>query len=94
MKGIEISKAYFEEYGRPMLEKDFSDILPYLCVGMVGSGSDCYGFDDEISRDHDFEPGFAYLFRMKTLLTDEKNSCLKEHMQSFQKSSWGLNGAL
>ena len=40
MKGIEISKAYFEEYGRPMLEKDFSDILAYLCVGMVGSGSD------------------------------------------------------
>lgn len=59
MKGIEISRAYFEEYGRPMLERDFSDVLPYLCVGMVGSGSDCYGFDDDISKDHDFEPGFC-----------------------------------
>lgn len=59
MKGIEISKAYFNEYGLPMLNNDFLEILPYLCVGLVGSGSDCYGFDDEISRDHDFEPGFC-----------------------------------
>ena len=54
MKGIEISKAYFNEYGLPMLNNDFLEILPYLCVGLVGSGSDCYGFDDETSRDHDF----------------------------------------
>lgn len=59
MKGIEISRAYFNEYGLPMLNNDFLEILPYLCVGLVGSGSECYGFDDEISRDHDFEPGFC-----------------------------------
>lgn len=59
MKGIDISKAYFNEYGLPMLKNDFLEILPYLCVGLVGSGSECYGFDDEISRDHDFEPGFC-----------------------------------
>lgn len=59
MKGIEISRAYFNEYGLPMLRQDFSELLPFLCVGLVGSGSECYGFDDEISRDHDFEPGFC-----------------------------------
>lgn len=59
MKGIELSRGYFEEYGREMLENDFADILPSLAVGFTGSGSEHYGYDDEISRDHDFEPGFC-----------------------------------
>lgn len=59
MKGSDLSKAYFEECGLPMLEKDFSELLPYIAAGIVGSGSDRYGFDDELSQDHDFEPGFC-----------------------------------
>ncbi|MBR1761844.1 MAG: DUF4037 domain-containing protein [Eubacterium sp.] len=59
MKGIELSKAFYEEYGKPMLEKDFADVLPYLAAGIFGSGSECFGFDDEVSSDHDFEPGFC-----------------------------------
>ncbi len=59
MKGIELSKAFYEEYGKPMLENEFSDILQYLAVGVFGSGSECFGFDDEVSIDHDFEPGFC-----------------------------------
>lgn len=59
MKGIELSKAYFEEYGKPMLEKDFHDCLDRIAVGLVGHGSECFGFDDDISLDHDFEPGFC-----------------------------------
>jgi hypothetical protein len=59
MRGIELSRAYFEEYGRPMLEKDFSKYMDRIAVGLVGHGSECFGFDDEISADHDFEPGFC-----------------------------------
>ena len=59
MNGLELARGYFEEFGRPMLESEFADILPFLAVGFVGSGSEHYGFDDEISRDHDFEPGFC-----------------------------------
>ena len=59
MNGMEIARAYFEEYGRPMLEKQFPELLPYLAAGLTGSGSECFGYDDEISRDHDFEPGFC-----------------------------------
>lgn len=59
MKGIELSRAYFEEFGKPMLETEFSDILKYLAVAYTGSGSEHYGYDDEISCDHDFEPGFC-----------------------------------
>ena len=59
MRGLDISKAYYEEFGRPMLEAEFPDLLPFLAVGAVGSGSDRYGYDDEVSRDHDFGPGFC-----------------------------------
>ena len=59
MNGLEIAKGYFEEFGKPMLKSEFADILPFLAAGFVGSGSEHYGFDDEISRNHDFEPGFC-----------------------------------
>jgi hypothetical protein len=42
-----------------MLKENFADILPMIAVGLVGAGSECFGYDDEISTDHDFEPGFC-----------------------------------
>lgn len=68
MKGLELSKKYYEEYGKPMLEDLFADILPLLAVGLVGSGSECYGFDDETSTDHDFEPGFCIFIPNEDIL--------------------------
>lgn len=59
MNGLEISRAYFEEFGLPMLRAQFPAMLPHLCAGLIGSGSECFGFDDAVSRDHDFEPGFC-----------------------------------
>lgn len=59
MKGLELSKAFFEECGLPLLRRQFPELLPRLAIGLVGSGSECFGYDDEISQDHDFEPGFC-----------------------------------
>ena len=59
MNGLELSKAFFAEFGMPMLEREFPDQLPLLAAGLFGSGSECYGYDDSVSRDHDFEPGFC-----------------------------------
>ncbi len=58
MKGMEMARAYWEQYGREMLS-GFPEIEGRVAAGLCGSGSECLGYDDEISGDHDFEPGFC-----------------------------------
>lgn len=59
MKGLELSKKYYEAYGRDMIEKGFPEIAGQTAAGLVGYGSECLGFDDVISRDHDYGPSFC-----------------------------------
>ena len=59
MKGLELARSYYEAYGEQMLKDSFPAVYPHFAVGLVGSGSECLGYDDEISQDHDFEPGFC-----------------------------------
>ena len=61
MKGLELSEKFYIEYGEPMLHNLFPEIEQHIAVGLLGSGSECFGFDDNISTDHDFEPGFCLL---------------------------------
>ena len=56
---IAVSRAFYEEYGRRMLRTEFPEYEARIAVGLVGEGSECFGFDDEISRDHDFGLGFC-----------------------------------
>lgn len=59
IKGLALCREYYELYGRPMLEELFPEYLGKIAVGLVGEGSDCFGYDDAISRDHDWGPGFC-----------------------------------
>lgn len=59
MTGMELSKKYYDEYGRKMISEKFSEYESKIAVGLAGEGSDCYGFDDSFSIDHDFGPDFC-----------------------------------
>jgi len=59
MAGIDLAREYYEKYGKKMLDAQFSEYKDRIAVGIVGEGSECFGIDDEISWDHDYEPGFC-----------------------------------
>jgi hypothetical protein len=57
--GLELSRAYYMQFGKKMLEDLFPAHKERIACGLAGEGSECLGFDDEFSRDHDFGPGFC-----------------------------------
>lgn len=59
MKGLELARLYFYEVGIPMIEEKFPEYKGKIAAGLVADGSECFGFDDEISRDHDWGPSFC-----------------------------------
>lgn len=59
ISGLELSRKFFEEYGKPMIHDKFPEYEDRIAAGLVGEGSECFGFDDDISTDHDFGPGFC-----------------------------------
>ena len=97
MKGLELSEKFFNEYGKPMLERDFISSLPRMAAGLVGHGSECFGFDDDTSRDHDFDAGFCIWitaedekeFGFKLFRAYEKLFKTSNAMRAKQKSLFG-----
>ena len=59
MKGLELSEKYYETVGKEMLLTKYPEYFGRMAIGLVGQGSECFGFDDEISTDHDFGAAFC-----------------------------------
>ncbi|MDR2131947.1 MAG: DUF4037 domain-containing protein [Clostridiales Family XIII bacterium] len=59
MKGLELAERYYRDCGKEMLARKFPKHKDRIACGLAGEGSDCLGFDDALSRDHDFGPGFC-----------------------------------
>ena len=90
MTGLELSKRYYEDYGRPMLEAQFPDLMDLLAVAFTGSGSEHYGYDDEVSRDHDFEPGFCIFLPNESLVSRRSAFLLERAYAKLPKEYLGF----
>lgn len=80
MNGLTLSRQYYEQVGRPALAEKFGQYMPRIAAGLVGEGSECFGFDDDISHDHDFGPAFCIW------LTKEDFDAVGKEMQQLYNS--------
>lgn len=94
MKGLEIAKSFYEEYGKAMLSKQFPEYEGLIAVGLVGSGSECFGFDDEISRDHDFEAGFCLFIPDEDVIDRQTAFQLERAYSKLPKEYMGLKRSI
>lgn len=58
MKALDFSEEYYKEIASPALATEFPELVTRMAAGLVGNGSECFGYDDEISRDHDWGVDF------------------------------------
>ena len=86
--GLELCRKYYDAFGAPMLERNFGDILPRLAVGLAGEGSECLGYDDALSRDHDFGAGFCIW--VPDDLPEETVQRLQSAYAALPKSYYGI----
>ena len=103
MKGLELSRGFWEELLRPAMEDACPVLLERVAVGLCGGGSDCLGYDDEISQDHAFAAGCMvflpeedarnYGFRLSTVydrLPREFRGVAAEHRSRMGDGRYGV----
>ena len=69
VKGLELAERFFWEELHPLLQQSEEDLLSHCAFGVAGPGSECLGFDDAYSRDHDFTPMFCIWIRKAEMET-------------------------
>ena len=86
MKGLELARSLYFEKGAAMIREKFPEYENRIAAGLAGRGSQCFGFDDELSRDHDFEPGFCLW------LTDSDDAAIGVRLAREYRALCGKSG--
>ena len=98
MNCLELSRDYFFTVAEPELKHQFPDLFPRLAAGLVGNGSECFGYDDELSRDHDWGVDF-FIWTTESdtgsipKLREWKNELFEDRPPAFSRdrSEYGAN---
>lgn len=90
MKGLELARMFFESSAPLLFDGIDDEIQKHATVGLVGEGSECFGFDDVRSRDHDWGAGFCvwlssadYAFASSALLENYRHLSSGDTFQQF-----------
>ncbi|WP_414697199.1 DUF4037 domain-containing protein [Peptacetobacter sp. AB845] len=75
LERAEIVTKYTSEF----IKVKYPDLYSRICLALVGVGSECLGFDDEISEDHDFSS------RCQLFLDDSDYKTYKSDLESSLK---------
>ena len=75
LERAEIVAKYTSEF----IKVKYPDLYSRICLALVGVGSECLGFDDEISEDHDFSS------RCQLFLDDSDYKTYKSDLESSLK---------
>lgn len=76
VSGLKLARAFWTQMGKPMIAAKYPQYAGRIAAGLVGHGSECYGFDDTYSQDHDFGPRFCLW------LTDEDYAAIGEQLEA------------
>lgn len=96
MKGLTLSEEYYRAFGAQMIAEKFPAYRGRIAIGLVGLGSECFGFDDAVSRDHDWGPGFCMWLEREDYekigaSLQQAFEALPQNFMGFErkKSNWG-----
>jgi len=78
MKGLELAQKYYDELFARSFERDYPEIAKVAAVALAGNGSECFGYDDGLSQDHDWGAG---LF----ILLPQNLSCMAAELDAWQQ---------
>ena len=76
VSGLKLARAFWTQVGKPMITAQYPQYVGRIAAGLVGHGSECYGFDDAYSQDHDFGPRFCLW------LTDDDYEAIGEQLEA------------
>lgn len=90
MRGLDEARQLYLQRGAQLIHERFPEYEGRIAVGLCGHGSECFGYDDELSRDHDFTPGFCLWLTAEDdrLIGVELSRAYRElHIERAQKRS-------
>ena len=85
MKGLEVARDFFTNWGLPLLEKEFPELTKRIAAGRF-DGSDVLGADDALSQDHNWGPQFTLFLSNDDF--DQFAELLSQTMNSSAPSTW------
>ena len=56
---LEMSRRLYRDFIAPMIRFEFPSYESRIAVGLIGEGSECFGYEDSLSADHDLAPGLC-----------------------------------